>query len=156
MAQVSHELKNLKHSNDGSNPTSLAASLADMSKKMSNFRLNKRPEIPPTQKTKASSKNKIKQAKNGENCNPSSTVDKKSKKNKIKTNGSINKQVAPFSTVNTQNLINSDKRGDGSIKVTAYNVQDYMRSSPAKAVKKKKTDSKLLNSDDLGTNLKFI
>lgn len=80
MAQVSHELKNLKHSNNG-NPTSLAASLADMSKTMSNFRLNKRPDMTPAaHTTRASSKKK--QAKNGENCNPSSIVDKKSKKSK--------------------------------------------------------------------------
>ena len=80
MTQVSHELKNLKHSNNG-NPTSLAASLADMSKTMSNFRLNKRPDMTPAaQKTRTSSKKK--QAKNGENCNPSSIVDKKSKKSK--------------------------------------------------------------------------
>ena len=78
MTQVSHELK---HSNNG-NPTSLAASLADMSNTMSNFRLNKRPEMTPaTQKTRTCSKKK-KQAIKGENCNPSLTVDRKSKKNK--------------------------------------------------------------------------
>ena len=67
------------------NATSLSAYLTDMSKTMSNFRLNKRPEIPQAY-TRNPSK-KYATAKNGENCNPSafattSRMDKKIKKNK--------------------------------------------------------------------------